>query len=97
MQLAQAKVIQGQQRQVSPYPVRMPLDYQAKLFYRDAPINSLKEDFGDLVQVTELLARTSLFYKRKIQLTMIKVDVELIRFAVLVDGVEQHVIIPTNG
>ena len=43
------------------------------------------------------MKKKSLFYKRAISIHMIKIDVELIRFGVLVDGVEQHVLTPLNG
>ena len=43
------------------------------------------------------MTQTTEFYKRLLQVYLIKVDVELVRFGILVDGKDMHMMMPTNG
>jgi hypothetical protein len=57
----------------------------------------LSQKFPGLVERRVLFTLTSEFYQTKLQLYMIKVDVELVRFGILVDGVDLHQTLNTTG
>jgi hypothetical protein len=53
---------------------------------RNASIEKLNQDFPKLLKVEVLFTLISEFYQTLLQVYMIKVDVELVRFGILVDG-----------
>ena len=50
-----------------------------------------------MIKVKMLASRMTEFEKRFLQVYMIKLDVELVRFGVLVDGEDLHMMTPFNG
>lgn len=53
--------------------------------------------FPGLVEREILSARLTKFKSQIIRLYMIKVDVEVVRFGILVDGKDEHKFVLTNG
>ena len=53
--------------------------------------------FPDLLKVQILASLNSEFYKRTVKLYMIKVDVEIVRFGILIDGADLHKVLCYNG
>jgi hypothetical protein len=64
---------------------------------RNDSIEQLSQKFQGLVKQKTFFSLKSEFHKTELQLYMIKIDVELVRFGILIDGVDTHQLVNTNG
>ncbi len=64
---------------------------------REDTFEELNDKFPGLVKKKVLFTLKSKFNKKLLEIYMVHVDVELIRFGILVDGVDSHQVLNFNG
>ncbi len=64
---------------------------------REDTIEELNDKFPGMVTKKVLFTLKSKFYKKLLEIYMVKVDVELIRFGILIDGMDSHQVLNFNG
>ena len=65
-------------------------DYRSVVLDREDSFEELHQKFKGLVYRKILFELVSCFHKTVLKVYMIKVDVELVRFGILVDGIDKH-------
>ncbi len=65
-------------------------DYRSVVLDREDSLEELHQKFKGLVHRKILFELVSCFHKTVLKVYMIKVDVELVRFGILVDGIDKY-------
>ena len=65
-------------------------DYRSVILDREDSLEELHQKFKGLVNRKILFELVSGFHKTVLKVYMIKVDVEFVRFGILVDGIDKH-------
>ncbi len=65
-------------------------DYRSVILNREDSLEELHQKFKGLVNRKILFELVSSFHKTVLKVYMIKVDVELVRFGILVDGIDKY-------
>ncbi len=65
-------------------------DYRSVILDREDSLEELHQKFKGLVNSKILFELVSSFHKTVLKVYMIKVDVELVRFGILYDGIDKY-------
>ncbi len=60
-------------------------------------LQELNDKFPGLVKEIKLFTLKSKLYQKLLEVYMIKVDVELVRFGILFDGIDSHQVVNLKG